>query len=71
MATKRLTASFSLYPQHIYVIKKLATQLDIAESLVLREIIELVAGCDGVWSGPFVKFRRPKFQHEHFGEYVQ
>jgi hypothetical protein len=58
----RQILSASVKKQHKDVVKRVAEQAGITESELIRELIELVSNCKPIWSGPFLKFERPRFQ---------
>ena len=71
MATKRLTASFSLYPAHLHTLKRIAGELDVNESFLLREIIEKFSDTHGIWDDCIIRFEKPKFRWPETGRFVE
>ena len=66
-----ITCSFRLAPHHRVILSTAAKQLGCTETQVLREMLEVFSGCKATWSGPFVRFERPKFRQAEEGRYIQ
>jgi len=66
----RLTVSVSMYQRHVDVIKRLATQAQLTESEIVRELIEVASNCSAEWEGPCLRLVKPKFLWEKEGRYL-
>jgi hypothetical protein len=64
----RRNPSYSLYDRDIAVIKRLASEAGLTDSEILRGIILAVSDCKATWSGPLLRFERPRFRWGDRGE---
>ena len=66
----RRTLSVSVYDRHLEVVRRLATQAQLNESEIIRELIEAASNCSAEWEGPFLRLVKPKFLWEKEGRYL-